>query len=142
MEVCALEEQKLNEYGLTLDIIKTEQGKDDFCIKIRKALDGTELKAPVDLPFYSLEDDVLYFNYDHSKVNPFSSRVLTSRIWVPLSLRNKVMSYYHDDLLTGGHLGFIKTLEKIKCKFYWLTIIPDLKSFISSCMTCALITSK
>ncbi|EFA82309.1 immunoglobulin E-set domain-containing protein [Heterostelium album PN500] len=78
--------------------------KDDFCIKIRKALEGTELKAPADLPLYSLEDDILYFNYDHSKVNPFSSRVLTSRIWVPLSLRHKVMSYYRDDLLTGGHL--------------------------------------
>ena len=37
---------------------------------------------------------------------------------------------------TGGHLGVLKTTDKVRQRFYWLNFKDDIKTFINSCEQC------
>lgn len=58
------------------------------------------------------------------------------KIYVPQSLVDLVINYYHDSPV-GGHLGIQKTKFKVSEFFYWPTLISDVTRKVRGCNTCA-----
>lgn len=52
-----------------------------------------------------------------------------------LEKQKDVMSLYHDSKL-GGHLGFRKTLEIIRRRYWWKGMRKDILDYVSSCDVC------
>ena len=55
---------------------------------------------------------------------------------VPQSLREEIMQDLHAGA-TEGHLGEVKTLNKIRERFYWPGMSQDVKPWCHTCATCA-----
>lgn len=55
---------------------------------------------------------------------------------VPDSLKSMIFHAHHSSALSGGHLGFKKTLAKIMRKYYWPCIHSDISSWCKTCVTC------
>lgn len=52
-----------------------------------------------------------------------------------LEKQKDVLSLYHDSIL-GGHLGFRKTLESIRRRYWWKGLRKDVMEYVSSCDIC------
>lgn len=57
------------------------------------------------------------------------------QIFLPLHLRPKILKIYHDSII-GSHLGFFKTLNKIRQRFYWFGMLRDVHHYVTSCESC------
>nr|CAD2163044.1 unnamed protein product [Meloidogyne enterolobii] len=57
-------------------------------------------------------------------------------IVIPYALRERIVRECHEDELIGGHLGVMKTLERIRKRFWWKRINTDTKNFVTSCIRC------
>lgn len=66
------------------------------------------------------------------KENYESEDVLT----LPTCLIPKVIKVYHD-LPFAGHMGFEKTYNRIKKRFYWPNMNKDIQDYINACEPCA-----
>ena len=75
-----------------------------------------------------LVNEVLYHKWE--------SVVPKIQIVLPKSLISKVLQGTHDEL-TGGHLGFKKSLSKVRDKYFWYNMISDVKHHCSVCDVCA-----
>ena len=58
------------------------------------------------------------------------------RLYIPYNLREKVFKTFHECPLQGAHLGTLKTLNKIKSRFYWDKMNLDIKKLIAACKHC------
>ncbi len=57
---------------------------------------------------------------------------------VPSAIRPEIMEAYHDDVYAGGHLGFAKTLQKIKRHYYWPGMWVEVKHWCHTCVPCSM----
>ena len=57
------------------------------------------------------------------------------QIFVPKSMITTVLNSCHDDLLSG-HLGLLKTFNKVRSRFFWPGYYRDTKNWIDSCTQC------
>lgn len=57
------------------------------------------------------------------------------RLWIPKLLIDSVIKRAHDSE-NACHGGFMKTLQRIRQKYFWPTMINDIKSYIKSCDIC------
>ncbi|UYV84812.1 K02A2.6-like, partial [Cordylochernes scorpioides] len=55
---------------------------------------------------------------------------------VPPEDRDSIFQLYHDDPLSGGHSGFLRTYHKLRQRFYWYKMKNDIRSYIASCPVC------
>ena len=62
---------------------------------------------------------------------------LRSQVVIPASLRHDVLSSCHDDP-TAGHLGHIKTYEKVRQRYYWHGMFKDIEHWCRTCIDCAM----
>ena len=58
------------------------------------------------------------------------------QIAVPKSLIKPVLQECHDSLLSGGHLGIARTVDKVRVKFYWPGMYSDIANWVKSCVPC------
>uniref|UniRef100_A0AC34FUF8 Reverse transcriptase n=1 Tax=Panagrolaimus sp. ES5 TaxID=591445 RepID=A0AC34FUF8_9BILA len=58
------------------------------------------------------------------------------RLLVPYNLRQKLLKEFHDDILQGGHLGQMKTLEKMRQRVFWPAMATDVKEYVKGCELC------
>src|SRR5258705_7462472 len=56
-------------------------------------------------------------------------------ICIPKALQTEILWENHDDPL-GGHLGFTKTYNKIKSRYYWLGMLKILENYVRTCPDC------
>ena len=78
-----------------------------------------------------VEDGILYRVW-----KPFGRTLDEQRqIVLPLHLRPKVLKFYHDSLF-GAHLGFFKTLHKVRERFYWFGMLRDIHHYVTTCESC------
>ena len=85
---------------------------------------------------YGLDDGVMYhLFYPRARGRPRPDRMLQQLV-VPISLRDAVLSEYHDSLVGGGHQGFDRTYDAIKLKYYWPRMYTEIKTYVSSCDPC------
>lgn len=54
---------------------------------------------------------------------------------VPESLRPVVLHAMHDDV-TSGHLGFARTLYRLRQRFYWPRLRKTTKQYVAGCQVC------
>jgi hypothetical protein len=65
---------------------------------------------------------------------PLRSR-LHKQLVLPKSLRTVVLMACHD-AVTSGHLGFEKTYDMVRCRFFWEGMCSDVKEYVASCHEC------
>lgn len=57
------------------------------------------------------------------------------KLYAPTAIHGWLLRYYHD-YPTAGHLGNAKTLARLRLRFFWLNMAPDLKHYVVSCAVC------
>ncbi|CAF1478003.1 unnamed protein product [Rotaria sp. Silwood1] len=63
---------------------------------------------------------------------------LLSVPYVPAGLiRGDILKIYHDTPANGAHFGRDKTIRKIQERYYWPTMIADIRNHLDSCLPCA-----
>jgi hypothetical protein len=60
-----------------------------------------------------------------------------TRMFVPKSLRKKVLSHYHGNLLHRNY-GVLRTMDKVAARFWWPTFRDDCAIYIDGCNVCAM----
>lgn len=122
----ALSRSPLSYDGESIDLISVEGlPKDEwYCKMIHQVQDNPEA-----FPSFKVEGDQLYklvrVNNEESNWN----RV------VPKELREKVFSECHDHPLSG-HMGVMKTFNRIRQLYYWPKLHLDVKRYVGKCHTC------
>lgn len=59
------------------------------------------------------------------------------KLSAPASIHGTLLSYCHDHP-TAGHLGFSKTLVRLRFRFVWHRLAADVKRYVTSCSVCQL----
>ncbi|GBN14123.1 Transposon Ty3-I Gag-Pol polyprotein [Araneus ventricosus] len=77
---------------------------------------------------YLLKDGVLY----KESFDPMGQQWL---LVVPKQLRGDILRSLHD-APTAGHLGFAKTYDRIRRKYYWPVLYGSTRRYISHCKEC------
>lgn len=108
------------------------QREDTTLLPIIRYLQGADVVVPRPisrgLTTYCLRDNVLYKkNFDNSEE--------TYLLVVPASLRDEVMQACHDDPC-AGHLGFARTLARIRQKYCWPQLFSSVQHYVRSCRDC------
>lgn len=62
------------------------------------------------------------------------------RLWIPTSLSQNVIRAAHDAIVSC-HGGFIKTLARIRQKYYWPSMVNDVKMYVRNCEKCKSVKS-
>lgn len=85
---------------------------------------------PEAYPSFRILDGLLY-----KKVYKPTSSGRTLLLVVPQDFRQLVMNRLHGDP-TSGHFGFKKTLERIRCDYYWPNMFVEVRQFVAKCLEC------
>ncbi|MHB1799638.1 MAG: reverse transcriptase family protein [Vulcanimicrobiaceae bacterium] len=85
---------------------------------------------------FQIEQDVLVRRYTPLNSSRRARGIVTQSV-LPASLVYEVIRAFHDEPL-GGHLGFKKTYNKIKERFWWKGMKKDIQHWVNSCMDCAM----
>jgi hypothetical protein len=93
---------------------------------IRKAQDDPEVMDYAKKNGFEMIDGILYLVENRNDT-------LVKRIFIPKSLRKKVMEAYHDNF---GHFGYAKTLNFIKNKYYWPKFRKEIENYVATCESC------
>ena len=126
------------------EVMLREQQKDPLCKSIlaflRKNTPWSENDGPMplwasEIDFFFLEDGLLCRHYEptSTKRRPFAQ----SQVVVPLSLRKQLLQEYHDSPLSG-HMAYRRTCLRLRDKFFWPTLLADVKQYCFECEPCAL----
>lgn len=107
----------------TLGNFKDEQIKDQKLALIREKLSKHQ-----ECKNFHLQDEILYKkNFD-----PFGKKWL---LVIPRHLRIDILQNNHD-APTAGHLGFTKTYDRIRKKYYWPGMYRSIRQYIAHCREC------
>ncbi|CAF1124367.1 unnamed protein product, partial [Didymodactylos carnosus] len=52
-------------------------------------------------------------------------------------IRADIIKIYHDTRGNGAHFGRDRTISKIKQRYFWPSMIQDIKNHVQSCLLCA-----
>ena len=79
-----------------------------------------------------LTDGILYRQWEDIPGGGTDTRLqlVLPSVWVP-----DILYGLHDSII-GGHLGSRKTLEKVRCRFYWPGQRHDVEQWCSKCLVC------
>ena len=112
------------------DTIKKEQRKDKFCKLILRKISHPDeyirLPKGITARRFVVQNDLLYFR---------SRRGHSLRLVVPDSMQLQILQEDHD-IPIAGHLGYDRTLAKIKPRYYWLNLSRDVFWYCRSCLQC------
>jgi len=76
---------------------------------------------------YSLIHGILY--YRNVKAN-------RDTLFIPQHMRTVIMTEFHEDPISGGHLGFFKTFQKIKQRYCWPKMKQQIGQHVQACHNC------
>ena len=62
---------------------------------------------------------------------------ICSQVVIPASLCHEILVACHDDP-TAGHLGVLKTYEKVRVRYFWHGMFKDIEHWCNSCVDCAM----
>jgi len=57
-------------------------------------------------------------------------------IALPTSLIKEVIEHFHNEKISGAHLGVHKVFNKIRSRYHWPTMHKDIKNYVISCRKC------
>ncbi len=131
---------------ITLKDIREEQLKDPTMNLIMTTLESGEARpewktvaprAP-DLKAYWSQWNLLCIN-DGILCRKWVSndgKSFTRKIILPHSMRETCFQELHGSK-AGGHLGYTKTLHRLRDRYYWIGITADVRSYLRKCTSCA-----
>ncbi len=125
-------------------VLYDEQQRDKLCKEILAYKDDGILwdEHSRDMPIWAKEIDLFFvsngilcrtYTPTSKKRRPFVQK----QVVVPLSMRKQLLQEYHDSP-TSGHLAYHKTHHRVRDKFYWPTLLNDIKEYCKACQVCAL----
>ncbi|KZS18180.1 Uncharacterized protein APZ42_015720 [Daphnia magna] len=85
--------------------------------------------------YFFVEDGLLCKYYELTSVKRRNLR--QCQVVVPLSLWKQFLQEYHDSRLSG-HIATGRTFLRLQDKYYWPTMLRDVKEYCTSCASCAL----
>ena len=85
---------------------------------------------------YQIKDNVLVHLYQPRTRNIHQYHAIVTQICVPKKLRGRILSQYHDSIISGGHQAFDRTFQAIRQKYYWKNYYRDIYEYQKSCMQC------
>ena len=74
-------------------------------------------------------------NINKVKIDDEGFLLFDNLIYVPKSLRTRVLELHHDSI-SAGHFGIKKTSELISRNFWWPKLSKDVTNFVRSCEIC------
>lgn len=107
--------------------IRQEQRQDEFCRRIIDLLEADLSPSELDkrCPHFAMLDDQLH------RVNTYRPPTLV----VPARRRAAILISLHDSPF-GAHLGFQRTYNKIRDRYFWPKMRRDIKKYVASCHKC------
>ena len=76
------------------------------------------------------------YHYSDNGLLYFEDSMGNTRLCVPRSLRNEIMSEGHDIISESAHGGYYKTYNRISATYYWPRMSREIKSFVNTCDVC------
>ena len=61
----------------------------------------------------------------------------TRRLCIPPTMVHSILTTFHTDLVSGGHTGIQRTIDKIAHRYYWPDLHKDVAAFVKACTICA-----
>ncbi|UYV63096.1 hypothetical protein LAZ67_2003113 [Cordylochernes scorpioides] len=107
-----------------LTCFEAEQRKDP---KISKLIEETERFGAESKGYEMLKGTLYKKNFD-----PLGNQHL---LVIPKHLRLELLKSLHD-APTAGHLGFSKTYERVKNKYFWPGLLRDIRKYVAHCKEC------
>ncbi|UYV76601.1 hypothetical protein LAZ67_14001425, partial [Cordylochernes scorpioides] len=107
-----------------LTCFEAEQRKDP---KICKLIEETEIFGAESKGYEMLKGTLYKNNFD-----PLGNQHL---LVIPKHLRLELLKSLHD-APTAGHLGFSKTYERVKNKYFWPGLLWDIRKYVAHCKEC------
>lgn len=101
--------------------------------EIRNEQDADPKISPIK---HLLETGKLAVNFELDNGLVYNTSTGRRRLYVPATLRDDFLYTYHTDILTGGHFGEKKTIDKINARVYWPNMTESVKEFIRTCEDC------
>lgn len=86
-------------------------------------------------PQFVVHDSLLFYSDPKARCGLHPLKEL--KLYAPMSMHGTLLSYYHDHP-TAGHLGFSKTLARLRLRFFWPKMAADVKRYVMSCSVCQL----
>ena len=85
------------------------------------------------MSYYSVQDGILFKSYlpGHLRKSTFRDQLVVAKALVGL-----ILHAYHDHVLSGGHLAFRPTYDKIRQKYWWPTVSRDVREWCEKCQAC------
>jgi len=111
--------------GSLTNCILSSLNSDELFNQIKSYLNGTDSSSPPP-PIK---------NIDKAKIDEEGFLLIDNLIYVPKSLRTRVLELHHDSI-SAGHFGIKKTSELILRNFWWPKLLSDVTKFIKSCEVC------
>lgn len=108
--------------------LKSEQETDEYFGPILRALKYSDPIRRSGIVNYVLIDDMLY----RMKKRKTGDKLT---ICVPRSMREDVLYLLHDDIF-GCHMGVVKTLDKLRERFYFPHMEKFVRDYVKSCKSC------
>ena len=93
----------------------------------------TDPLAAARAPGYTVGEDGLIY-YDVGSSEP-GTEYEPRRLYIPASLRSQLIYEAHD-AASAGHLGRLKTTEKLRRRFYWPKMRGSVEHYIRTCAAC------
>ncbi|UYV60291.1 K02A2.6-like, partial [Cordylochernes scorpioides] len=107
-----------------LTCFESEQRKDP---KISKLIEETERFGAESKGYEMLKGTLYKKNFD-----PLGNQHL---LVIPKHLRLELLKSLHDAPM-AGHLGFSKTYERVKNKYFWPGLLRDIRKYVAHCKEC------
>ena len=86
------------------------------------------------MSYYSVQDGLLFKSYLPGHLRKRST--FRDQLVLPNALIGLVLHAYHDHALSGGHLAFRPTYDKIRQKYWWRTMNRDVHKRCQECQAC------
>ncbi|KAL4084258.1 hypothetical protein QTP88_028083 [Uroleucon formosanum] len=114
--------------------LKILQARDNYLKNIITVLENSEI---VDIKWknkaksYTLnnKNGLIYYK---EKINGHPKLVLA----IPEILTNEVIKNFHDNKMSGAHLGVHKVYNKIRTRYHWPLMHKQIKAYVTSCIHC------
>jgi len=104
-----------------VELIKILQQEDEFTVRL-KANETTSI----------WKNDVKAWTLNSQEMIKYNKSLYVSE---NLSVREKLLKHHHDDLL-ARHFDADKISELLDCKYYWKSMIKNVKEYINTCDIC------
>lgn len=114
--------------------IKILQAQDNYLKNIITALENPEL---IDIKWQKNAKSYILHNkngliYYKQIIKGVPKLVLA----IPIVLSKEVIKHFHDNKMSGAHLGVHKVYNKIRTRYHWPLMHKQIKAYVTSCIHC------